>query len=96
LIIGTDSAIQSLDGAGLTDLAPYGVVPGQHWSDDDGRILFWSARGLCAALPFANLTDKQVSVAPGVAAGGALVHQGGQKRYLVAIEQGGQAFNPLT
>lgn len=93
LIVGTDVAIHAYDAEKLATLAGYGVVPGQHWADDDKRILFWSTRGLCAALPFTNLTEKQVSVAPGVAAGGALIQQGGQRRYVVAIQQGGAAFN---
>ena len=93
LIIGTDSAIYAYDGTGLAQLAPYGAIPGQNWVDDEGRILFWTQRGLCAALPFSNLTDRQISVAPGSSAGGALVHQDGRKRYLVSIQPGGNAFN---
>lgn len=96
LIIGTDSSIHAYDGAALTPLASYGVVPGTHWADDDGRILFWSARGLCAALPFANLTERQISVAPGVQAGGALINQGGSRRYVAVLHAGGKAFNPTT
>lgn len=94
LLIGTDARIYAYSGDKLTEIAPYGVVPGQHWSDDETRILFWSVRGLCAALPFTNLTEHQVSVAPGIQAGGAIVRDGGQKRYLVALQQGGSAFNP--
>jgi hypothetical protein len=93
LIIGTDSAIHTYDGAVLTDLAPYGVVPGQHWSDDDGRILFWSARGLCAALPFVNVTERQISVAPGFRAGGCVIHSDGQKRFVAVLQQGESPFN---
>lgn len=100
LIIGTDKGIHAYTGDGTKKLAGYGVVAGQHWAKDGdqgeaSRILFWSVRGLCAALPFSNLTEKQVSVAPGVMAGGTIVREGGQKRYLVAIQQGGTAFNPL-
>lgn len=93
LIVGTDAATYAYTGEKLEQLAPYGVVPGQHWSEDDERILFWTTRGLCAALPFKNLTEKQVSVAPGVHAGGCVVRSGGQKRYLAALQQGGSAFN---
>ena len=71
-----------------------GVVPGKHWSQDGGRTLFWSKRGLCAALPFTNLTERQVSVPPGLQAGGTLVERDGRKRYLVALHQGDSAFNP--
>jgi hypothetical protein len=56
-------------------------------------VLFWSLRGLCAALPFQNLTENQVSVAPGARAGGCLIQSGGQKRYLTVLQQGGQPFN---
>lgn len=96
LIVGTDKAIHAYTPEGLPTLASYGVIPGQHWSqDDDRRILFWTARGLCAALPFSNLTERQVSVAPGVQAGGTIVRSGGQKRYLAVLQQGGSAFNSL-
>lgn len=94
LIIGTDRAIHAYSPDGLAPLANYGVVPGWHWSlDDDRRVVFWTQRGVCAALPFVNLTEGQASVAPGVSAGGAVVRSGGQRRYLVALQQGGIAFN---
>ena len=96
LLIGTNLAVHAFDGKSLGLLAAYGVVPGQHWSVDGQRTLFWTLRGLCAALPFKNLTEGYVSVAPGVSAGGALVLSGGQKRYLVALRQGGTAFNSRT
>lgn len=95
LIIGTDKAIHAYTPEGLQLLADYGVVPGQHWSQDGERILFWSTRGLCAALPFQNLTEKQVSVAPGVRAGGCVIHSGGQKRFVAVLQQGGSPFNAL-
>lgn len=93
LVIGTDARIHAWDGNALAELAPYGVVPGWHWCKDDQRLLFWSVRGLCEALPFANLTERHMSVAPGLQAGGALVQQHGHKRYLVALHRGGTAFN---
>ena len=94
LIVGTDTQIFAYSG-GLTEIAPYGVVPGQHWADDETRILFWSTRGVCGALPFSNLTQQNVSVAPGIKAGGTIVRQDGQTRYLVALQQGGSAFNAI-
>lgn len=96
MVIGTSNAIYAYDGDRLNTLAEYGALPGQHWSADGPRILFWSARGLCSALPFSNLTDRTVSVAPGVRAGGCVVNSGGQKRYLASIQQGGQPFNSYT
>jgi hypothetical protein len=46
-------------------------------------------------MPFANLTEKQISVAPGVRAGGCIVNSGGQKRYLAVLQQGGSPYNAL-
>lgn len=95
LIVGTEARVYAYSGEKIEQLAPYGVIPGQHWSKDDDRVLFWTSRGLCAAMPFINMTEKQVSVAPGVQAGGCVVRSGGQKRYVVALQQGGSAFNSL-
>lgn len=93
LIIGTDTRIYAYDGQRLEQIADYGVVPGQHCAKDGEQIIFWTTRGVCKALPFTNLTERQVSVAPGVQAGGTIVSSGGQKRYVVALHQGGAAFN---
>ena len=95
LVIGTDAKVYAYDGQKLDTLADYGVVAGQHWAADGERILFWSLRGLCAFAPFSNLTERQVSVAPGVRAGGCIVRAGGQKRYLSVLQQGGAPFNAL-
>lgn len=96
IVIGTDDRIHAFDGS-LVQLAPYGVPPGQHHASVDGRTtVFWSARGACQAMPFANLTERQISVAPGVRAGGAVIHSGGQVRYVVCLQQGGTAFNPFN
>lgn len=94
LVVGTSTRIYAYSPDGLNVLADYGVVPGMNWSvDDDQSIVFWSVRGLCRALPFSNLTEQSVSVAPGVMAGGTIVRSGGQKRYIAVIQQGGTAFN---
>lgn len=93
LIVGTDARIYAYSGEALAQMADYGVVPGQHWVRDEQRVLFWAVRGLCAALPFANLTEKNVSVAPGLWAGGCLVRSGGQKRFVTVVQQGGSPFN---
>jgi len=93
LVIGTDRAIHVYTGESLAQVADYGVVPGEHWALDNRRLLFWTQRGLCAGLPFENLTDAQVSVAPGASAAGALVQDRGATRYVVSLQQGGTAFN---
>ena len=98
LVIGTDKEIHAYTGDAIRVLATYGVVPGWCWSrdDDDKSVYIWSQRGLCKAMPFANLTSGHVSVAPGVQAGAAVVAQGGQKRFVVALHAGGTAFNQRT
>lgn len=96
LLIGSDDRIYAYTTESLTTIAPYGAIPGWNWSEDDGRILFWTARGLCSALPFTNLTEKAVSVAPGVSAGGCVMRSKGQKRYLVSLQRGGHAFNSYS
>lgn len=97
LIIATERETFAWNGERLAKLADYGVVPGHHWAqEDDGNVLFWSTRGVCRALPFANLTERRISVAPGRLAGGALLRRGGQLHYLVALQQGGSAFNSFN
>lgn len=99
LLVGTGAKIYAYSDK-LDLIADYGVVPGQHWALDkdagEPRAFFWTTRGLCSAMPFTNLTERQVSVAPGINAGGTIVRSGGQKRYLVSMQQGGSAFNPRT
>ena len=96
LIVGTDERVYAYTGDKLATLAEYGVVPGMSWAKDGSRMLFWTSRGLCAALPFSNLTEASISVAPGIRAGGCLIQSGGQKRYVVSIQQGKEAFNALV
>ena len=95
LIVGTDTRQYAYTEAGLKQIADYGVVPGQHWAKDDDRIIYWTTRGVCT-FPFSNLTERSVSVAPGVQAGGTIVRSGGQKRFVVALHQGGAAFNAYS
>jgi len=95
LLIGTEHRIYSYDGEKLDELADYGVVPGYGWARDGkkGQIYFWTKRGLCSALPFSNLTLRQISVDCGLTAGAAIIQQNGAKRYVVALQQGGDNFN---
>lgn len=94
LLIGTESRVYAYNGTNLELLAPYGVIPGQHHSIDTDTTYFWTTRGLCSALPFKNLTEHQVSVAPGLQAGGCIVRKNGQVRYVVTLHAGGEPFNP--
>ncbi len=103
VIIGTDDHIYAFDGEELKELADYGVVPGHQWAHDKGekdddstKLFFWTTRGLCCALPFANLTLRQISVDSGASAGAAIVQKNGAKKFVVALQKGGQAFNKRT
>ena len=93
LIVGTDSRIFAFDGKALEQLADYGVIPGWSWAMDGKTVMLWTQRGACSALPFKNLTEDHVSVAPGLQAGAAVVSTGGQKKFVVALHAGGTAFN---
>lgn len=105
LVIGTDEHIwvRMPDGQ-LGKLAHYGVVPGMSWAfdlledgrDNDKAVLFWSQRGLCRALPFANLTAGHLSVAPGVKASAAVIARRGEKHFIANLHAGGTAFNPFA
>lgn len=97
LIVGTERAIYAIDSSGArVTLANYGVVPGYHATRLGSDLYFWSQRGMCQALPFVNRTETTISVAPGLAAGAAVVEQDGYKRYLVGLQVGGEAFNART
>ena len=93
LLVGTDRAIFAFDGDKLEQLANYGVVPGWHATESEGKVLFWTLRGLCRAMPFENLTEETVSVAPGLSAGAAVIESDGLRRYVVALHAGGEAHN---
>lgn len=92
LIVGTDARVYAY-GEKMTVLADYGVIPGKSWDMDEGRVLMWTQRGLCSAIPFQNLTERQVSVAPGTRVAGCVIRADGQKRFLSVIQSGEEAFN---
>jgi hypothetical protein len=94
LLITTHTRIFVYGEDGLTEVAEYGAVPGQHADlGPDDKIYFWTKRGLCSAMPFQNITGSKLSVAPGVHAGGGIVERGGFRKYVAVIHQGGDAHN---
>ena len=94
LVITTHTRVFSYDGERLAQVAAYGAPPGQHADlGADEKIYFWTKRGLCRALPFENLTEAAVSVAPGVHAGGGIIESNGYRKYVAVIHQGGNAHN---
>ncbi|NML24327.1 hypothetical protein [Zoogloea dura] len=95
LLVATGERIYLYGEEGLSQVAEYGVVPGQHADrGNDGKTYFWATRGLCRVAPFENLTEGRVSVAPGIKAGGGVIHEQGLVRYVATLHSGGAAFNP--
>lgn len=100
LLVGTEDAIYAYDGKNLKQLAPYGVPSGQHGVVDTqikvGRALFMSKRGLCEAMPFANLTDDRVSIPTNGRTTATLSQHDGQVHYLTTTLTGDTTgYNPL-
>lgn len=95
LVIGTDVGVYAYNGERLDHLAPYGVVPGWSWvvDEDSKKLLMWTTRGVCSAMPFENITQEYVSVPPGRQAGVALVRADGHKKFVANLVAGGTAFN---
>lgn len=96
-LIGTERAIHSYGIEGrLTTLADYGVIPGEHVTHVHNQLYFWTERGLCRFPPFMNLSERRLSVEPGSSAAGTLIEQYGLRRYVVALNRGGTAYNRRT
>lgn len=93
MIIGTDRQIWAYDGDKLAALAAYGVVDGYAGASLGDTLFFWTLRGLCSALPFRNLTEDKLYVAPGTNAGSVVMEKDGTRRFVVALRQGGQPYN---
>lgn len=96
VLIGTTEAIYQYDDKSgeLSELASYGVVPGSAGDlDAQDMAYFWTTRGLCRAMPFENLTEKDVSMPPGVRATAAMVYMDGVQQFVTVTQGGGDAFN---
>ena len=94
LVIGTDAAIYAYSENALQKLADYGVVKGRPFTKlPDGSLLMFTLRGVCAALPFKNLSEKKVQFAPGVQCSTAIVQQNGLDKFVALSDGTGVAFN---
>lgn len=93
LILVGRSRIQAFDGEQIQDLAPYGAPHGDLTAYYQGQAYFWTDRGLCRALPFENLTEGHVSLAPGRQGTGAIVERQGEVRYIALMAPGGEPRN---
>ena len=103
LVIGTDRAIfiDPID-APLQRVADYGVPHGGRIYDDRNVVFFWSDRGLCRALPFENMTDKQLVVTGRENTAEALLPYQGSAYAVVSqsgattLKQVSRAYEPMT
>jgi hypothetical protein len=95
LVIGTDREIYVYtEGESLVKLADYGVISGYPAArKKDGNILFWTQRGVCEALPFKNVTESKVSLAPGFSCSTSVIRENGEERFLVLTDGNGTADN---
>ena len=95
LLLGSTKGVWQVgDDDKLTNLANYGVVPGIAGDvDPEGTAWFWTQRGICTAPPFKNLTEEDVSMAPGARATAALLYRNGSKQFITVTQGGGVAFN---
>ena len=94
LMLSTETRVFLYNRDGLTQVAEYGSIYGQHVDiGGDKKLYFWTKRGLCRASPFENLTESDVSVPPGITASGGVIHQHGYTKFVVALKSGGAAYN---
>lgn len=97
LLIGTERQVFVLADNVLTKLADYGVPPGQAIAfDQSGATCWiWTQRGLRSALPFAEVTPQH---APPIAdwVGTAVVREGGDTRFIVALSPFANPDNAFT
>ena len=96
LVIGSDIEVNAWDGDKLTMLANYGVPRGEPgFVTVSGVAEFWTVRGFCRAMPFENVTQQKVSVAPGTYCAVAHLEQNGFNRFIALTDVGGVSNNQL-
>lgn len=97
LIIGTTSRI-FIETAEILDVltSDFGCPPGRHAARDrNGKLYFWTSRGVCSAPPLELHTDARVSVPAGAEANGNVIDLYGFERYMVSTVTGSApARNP--
>lgn len=94
LLIGATTGIYVYNDGGLAKVANYGAVPGRSIvRQADDSLLIHTVRGVCAALPFTELTENRVSLPMGQKCSAALVYQNGITKYIGLHDGGGSAFN---
>jgi hypothetical protein len=97
LIVATDSQIYGWDGTSLTQLAPYGVVPGSCGDvAPDDTAYFWTLRGIAKAFPYELVTEKTFAGDPGVFNHARLFYDHGYCKLLASTVTGNPVFNERT
>lgn len=101
LYVGTSSAVYSFQDSGgmlqMREELSYGVPRGAYAdTTDEGLALMWTTRGLVlfgGEGGADNVTQKAVSLAPGVGGGLAVVEQDGYRKAVVLLQEAGQPHN---
>lgn len=94
LLIGATNGIYVYNDSGLAKLANYGAVPGRSIARQaDDSLLIHTIRGVCAAMPFTELTENRVSLPMGQKCSAAIVYQNGITKFIGLHDGGGRAFN---
>lgn len=98
VLLGTTQAIyQYSDEGELEMLVDYGVVPGTAGdTDPEGMAYFWTERGICKAMPFENLTEKDISMPAGLRATASMVYHNGQQQFIAVTQGASDNFNSRT
>jgi len=93
LLVTTQQVLTVTDDA-LAVEADYGAPLG-HIGDvtAEGMAYFWTTRGLCSAMPFKNLHEADLSVAPGMYAVCKLAYINGSELAITITQGGGTPFN---
>lgn len=93
----TNSIYQYKENGELNLLVEYGVIPGMPGDTDAESVAyFWTERGFCKAMPFENLSEKSISMAPGLRAASRMVYINGLQQFITVTQGGGLPFNQRT
>lgn len=98
MAVATTKVIGVVRGTEFHIAADYGSVPsarlcGSGEVSGEGVGYTWTERGFCTVSPFKNLTEKDVSMAPGTRVTFKLAYIGGEEQLIAVTQGGGTPFN---
>lgn len=103
LLLGTDRAIYAVPAGGAASMvAAYGALPDTAATLDEGKVAFWTEKGLCVFSPFQNLTDAHLVPDNRTYSTGTVLQHNGGLYYLCAqrggvrLKEPGISYTPLT